>query len=193
MDAVGPAPVEDGVEVVLEDPVLRPLAVEPDGETGLDRLPLERDLVPDVEVADELLRERRAALDDLAGADVLRERPRDPLEVDPAVLVEAAVLDRDRGQPHPLADPVQLARAGGSSPPGSSRAASRRPRRRTSSGRSPPGGGGRGRSAGAIAAAPVIPAAPIAATTSTRAATSRASLRRCRVLARRRWRRERRR
>jgi hypothetical protein len=110
VDAVRPAPVEDGVEVVLQDPVLRPPAVEPDGETGLDRLPLERDLVPDVEVADELLRERRAPLDDLAGADVLRERTRDPLEVDAAVLVEAAILDRDRGQSHPLADPVQLHR-----------------------------------------------------------------------------------
>ena len=58
----------------------------------------------DVEVADELLRDRRAALDDLARAHVLPERARDALDVDAAVLVEAPVLDRDRRLRHPRAD-----------------------------------------------------------------------------------------
>src|SRR6187200_758282 len=61
----------------------------------------------DVEVADELLRDRRAALHRLAGLHVLHRGARDPDEVDAAVLVVAAVLDRDRGAAHPRADLVE--------------------------------------------------------------------------------------
>ena len=51
-----------------------------------------------VHVAHELHRQRRAALDRLAAAEhVLDRRAQDALVVDAAVLVEAAVLDRDRG------------------------------------------------------------------------------------------------
>jgi len=107
----------DLVEVGLEDPVLAPgldlrrrqaarndpphgrqaLLLELDGEAGLLRLPLPRDLAPDVEVADELLRERRASLDDLALLHVLDGGADDPLVVDAVVRVETPVLDRDRG------------------------------------------------------------------------------------------------
>src|SRR5207249_3552202 len=55
-------------------------------------------LLPDVEVADKLLRDRRAALDDLAGADVAPERTRNADVIDAAVSVETAVLDGD-GRP----------------------------------------------------------------------------------------------
>ena len=51
----------------------------------------------DVEVPDELLGDRRAALDDVALRDVLVERSEDALVVEGAVLPEAGVLDRDRG------------------------------------------------------------------------------------------------
>src|SRR6185437_7411612 len=55
----------------------------------------------DVEVADELLGDRRAALNDLARAEVPDRRANNPLVVDATVLVEAAILDRDRGLRHP--------------------------------------------------------------------------------------------
>ena len=115
--AVGVRAEVDLVEIGLEDPVLAPglhlrrseagrndpphgreaLLLELDGEAGLSRLPLPGDLAPDVEVADELLRERRASLDDLALLDVLHGGANDPLVVDAVVRVEAPVLDRDRG------------------------------------------------------------------------------------------------
>src|SRR5262249_37800978 len=76
-------------------------------EAGLLDLALEGALAADVEVADELLGDRRAALDDLARADVLPERTRNALVVDAAVLVEAAILDGDRGLGKPRAHVVQ--------------------------------------------------------------------------------------
>ena len=104
LDPVRVAAVEDLVQVAGEDPVLRPLPVELDREAGLLDLALERPLVRHrVEVAHELLRDGRAALDDAPGLDVLHQRPGDALEVDAAVLVEAAVLDRDRRLREPRA------------------------------------------------------------------------------------------
>ena len=61
-------------------------------------------LAREVEVADELLRDGGAALDDVPGAHVGDERPEDPDRVDAAVLVEATVLDRDGRLGHPGAD-----------------------------------------------------------------------------------------
>src|SRR5439155_532592 len=94
----------DLVQVGLEDPVLRPVARQLDREAGLGDLAAERPLVADVEVADELLRDRRAALDDAARADVLPEGPSDALVVDAAVPVEAAILDSHRGPAQQRAD-----------------------------------------------------------------------------------------
>ena len=96
LDAVGVVPVVDGVQVGLEDPRLRPLVAELDREAGLLDLAVERLLAARVHVPDELLADRRAALDHLAGADVGPERAQDPDVVDAAVLVEALVLDGDR-------------------------------------------------------------------------------------------------
>ena len=101
---VGEVAVEDRVEVGREDLVLRPGPVELHGEARLGDLPLDRALVRDVEVADELLADRRPALDDPSRLDVPPERPRDPLRVDPAVLVEPPVLDRDRRLAEPGRD-----------------------------------------------------------------------------------------
>src|SRR5262249_37780634 len=103
LDAVGVVPVVDGVQILVEDVVLRVPAAELDGEAGLFELALERTFPPDVEVPDELLRDRRAALDDLPRADVLPEGPRDAFVVDAAVLVEAPVLDGDRRLRQPRA------------------------------------------------------------------------------------------
>jgi hypothetical protein len=78
------------------------LAVQLEREARLDDLPLERPLVAlDVEVADELLRDRRASLDGTTRLDVVDGGAGDALEVDPAVLIEPAVLDRHRRLCHP--------------------------------------------------------------------------------------------
>ncbi len=87
-------PVGDVVEVEGEDLLLGPALVHGRGELGLADLAREGAVVGDVEVLDHLLGDRRAALDDLAGAEVLDGRPEHGLEVDALVLVEAPILDR---------------------------------------------------------------------------------------------------
>ncbi len=67
-----------------------------DRELRLDDLLLERVLVAaEVEVAHELHRDRRAALQRLSVREVLDRRAEDAGQVDAVVLVEALVLDRD--------------------------------------------------------------------------------------------------
>ena len=66
LDTVGVVAEVDLVHPGGEDALLRPVATELDRQAGLSDLPFERPLPRDVEVADELLRDRRAALDDLA-------------------------------------------------------------------------------------------------------------------------------
>jgi hypothetical protein len=93
-------PVRDVVQVLLEDPLLRPLLLELLGHLGLADLALEvARRVLDVERADELLGDRGPALDRLARGDVLHAGADHALEVDSLVLVEAPVLDRDRRLP----------------------------------------------------------------------------------------------
>ncbi len=92
-------PVGGDVEVLAEDLLAGVALGVLDRQLRLDDLALEGPLrVADAEVADELLGDRRAALDGLAGFEVLQLGPGDPLQVDAAVLVEALVLDRDRRQ-----------------------------------------------------------------------------------------------
>ena len=67
----------------------------------------------DAEVADQLLGDRRAALDRFAGFEVLDRGAEDPLVVDAAVFVEALVLDRDRRQLQVLGDPLDRDRGRG--------------------------------------------------------------------------------
>jgi hypothetical protein len=91
----------DLVQVLGEDLVLRPLALEVVCDRGLAELLQDRPVVLRRErVLDELLGDRRGALLGRAGEDVLVERPADPLEVDAAMVVEALVLDRDHGLLH---------------------------------------------------------------------------------------------
>ena len=65
------------------------------GERRLLELPADRPLLVRVSVLDELLRDRRAALDDCLVSDVGPDRTEDAAIVDTLVLPEAAVLDRD--------------------------------------------------------------------------------------------------
>src|SRR3954447_9684590 len=107
LDPVGPVPEVDVVEVRGEDAVLAPLLVELDRKAAFRDLPADRLLWTEVEVADELLLDRRAALRDPAGRDVALERSQDPDVIDPVVRVEAAVLGVDDRLPHRRADAVQ--------------------------------------------------------------------------------------
>jgi hypothetical protein len=80
----------------------------------LDDLAFEGALrVLDAEVADQLLGDRRAALDRLAGFEVGDGGPDDALVVDAAVFVEALVLDRHRRQLQAPRDPLDRDRGAG--------------------------------------------------------------------------------
>ena len=102
--AVGDPAVGDDVEIGGEDLVLRPLI------RHLHRQPRFLDLaggggvVVEIEVAYDLLLEGRGALDDVAGVDVVDRSAEDALEVHPAVLVEAPVLDVHGGLLEPRRD-----------------------------------------------------------------------------------------
>jgi hypothetical protein len=87
------------VQVLLEDLVLARAALELLGEPRLLDLGLQVAVVElaRVEVLDQLLGDRRAALDDLPLLHVLQRGADDRSQVDPVVLVEVGVLDRDRG------------------------------------------------------------------------------------------------
>ena len=106
LHAVGLAAVVDLIQIGRQDLLLRPLVGELHCEAGLTQLAGEGSLARDVEVAHELLRDRRTALHDLALADVGPEGTRDADGVDPAVLPVALVLDRDSRLDDPGADLV---------------------------------------------------------------------------------------
>ena len=96
LDPVGALAEVDRVQVLGEDLVLAPVALEPVGERRLPELLEERAAALRGErVLDELLGDRRAALGGALAEDVLDQGAADALEVDPAVRVEARVLDRD--------------------------------------------------------------------------------------------------
>ncbi len=100
-DSVGLIPVVDAVEVRREDLVLRPLSVELRRQARLLHLPLNGPLAGDVEVAHELLRDRRAALHDPARSHVGYGRSGDAFDVETAVIEETPVLDGDRRLAYP--------------------------------------------------------------------------------------------
>ena len=113
LDPVRVVSVVDLVHVRRQNPLLpTPASVlrlllpgELDRETCLCRLASERlRLLLDVEVAHELLSDRRASLHDLARLHVGVERTHDAEPVERPVAKEAAVLDRNRCLPHPGTD-----------------------------------------------------------------------------------------
>jgi hypothetical protein len=102
--------VGDVGQVVVEDPGLAVLVLELLGELGLDDLVLQvvvsGDLRRHVLVVDELHRQRRRTLQRVSAAEqVLNPGAQDPLVIERAVLVEAPVLDRDRGPAERGRDP----------------------------------------------------------------------------------------
>ena len=95
VDAVGAAAQIDAVEIELEDVRLRQPRLEPDRERQLLELARERAVGREIEVLGELLRQRGAALHEVAGC----ARWRSPRATGPKgrrrVLVEALVLGGD--------------------------------------------------------------------------------------------------
>ena len=112
LDSVRPVPVVHLVQVRLEDPLLLPCLVQLEREAGLLDLPLQGLLRADraVEVSDELLGDRRAALHDVLRLEVREGGSRDRLVVDPRMLPEALVLDRHRRLDEQRRDLVVLER-----------------------------------------------------------------------------------
>ena len=109
LDPVGALAEVDGVQVLGQDLVLVPLALEVVGEGRLAQLLEHGPRVLRLErVLYELLRDGRGALDRAAGKDVLDHRSADPPEVHSLVLVEALVLDRDHGLLHVGVDVLGL-------------------------------------------------------------------------------------
>ena len=97
LDPVGALAEVDGVEVLGEDLVLVPMALQLVGERRLAELLEDRPAALCLErVLDELLGDGRGALGGAAGQDVRQAGSEHALDVDAAVLVEALVLDRDR-------------------------------------------------------------------------------------------------
>ena len=106
LHAVRVVAVEDGVQVRRQDLVFGEAVLKLHGQHGLAQLSVDRLLLDDVDLRDQLLRQRRAALNDAAGHDVLDQRAGNALRVDATVLVVATVLDRDRALLHPWRDLV---------------------------------------------------------------------------------------
>ena len=96
-DAVGAAAEVDRVEVSLEDLVLGQLVLDLDGEERLLDLAGVGPLLRQVEDLDVLLGDRRGALLDGVGREVVPRGADDALEVEPAVGVEGPVLGSDDG------------------------------------------------------------------------------------------------
>ena len=65
-------------------------------------------LLDDVDLRDQLLRQRGTALDDVPGGNVAHDRAGDSLWVNAAVLIEAAVLDGHGALFHPRRDLVGI-------------------------------------------------------------------------------------
>jgi hypothetical protein len=81
-------------------------------ELGLDDLLAQRaPVIAQVQVSHQLHRDRRAALHDVPGGEVLERGAKDAGRVDAFVFVEALVLDRDRGVPQLVGDFIPADRA----------------------------------------------------------------------------------
>jgi hypothetical protein len=106
LDAVGAAPEVDGVEVAVEDRALVELSLDLDREDRLLELSDQRSLRRQVRVLDQLLGDRRTALDALPPR-VVQEGAGRAHRVDAAVLVEVAVLGGDDGVLEHVGDLVE--------------------------------------------------------------------------------------
>ena len=110
LDAVGAVPEVDHVEVEREDLLLGERALEPVREMDLDQLAAERALLReprDEGVPHHLHGDRAEALAHVGLAQVPDEGARRAPPVDSAMVVEAAVLDRDERRAHVARHPRQ--------------------------------------------------------------------------------------
>ena len=91
--------VIDGVEVQLEDLILRIAAIEVDRERRLSDFALDRGrwVRADEDLLDELLADRASTLGDVVMRVIGDGRPRDATDVDPIVFVERPIFDGDGG------------------------------------------------------------------------------------------------
>ncbi len=110
LHAVGAVAEVHGVEVALEDLVLRVVVLDPPRQQCLAHLAVDRFLRRQQRVLDQLLRDRRAALPDVTRRDVGGERAHGAAQVDAVVLPEAIVLDAEHGVDHDFRDLRQLHR-----------------------------------------------------------------------------------
>ena len=108
LNSVRLGPVEALVEVELHDLVLAVGLSELVGEGELLDLAVDSLVRREELLLGELLRDRAATADDVAGAQVVEGRSDDAGEVEAGVRVEAPVLDRDRGLDHHGRDILQL-------------------------------------------------------------------------------------
>ncbi len=92
LDAERAAAHIGAVEIELQDLVLGEIGFQPQRQEGFLDLALDRALVRQEQVLGELLRERRAALHDGVGAEVLDKRADGAEHVDAEMLEEATVL-----------------------------------------------------------------------------------------------------
>ena len=97
LHAVGAVPEVDGVEVPLEDGPLRVPLLQLDRHHRFAQLALQVLLRAEHHRAHVLLGDRRPALVEVAGLDVAGECANHAAGVDPVVVEEALVLDRDDG------------------------------------------------------------------------------------------------
>jgi hypothetical protein len=90
-------PQVDLVGIGGQDLVLVVAPVQQQGHVGLVELALQRALLGQIEVLDQLLRQRAGTLHGAPGHQVLVGGTGDALGIDAVVLVELAVLDRQQG------------------------------------------------------------------------------------------------
>jgi hypothetical protein len=94
------------VQVLREDPVFAEPVFELPSQIRLADLASDGLLLTDVHVLHELLGDRGATLDDLAGRRVHVCGPEQRAQIDAVVVVEALVLDRDDGVSDDVRDPA---------------------------------------------------------------------------------------
>jgi hypothetical protein len=93
--AVGAGAEVDAVEIHLEDLVFRVLPFDPEGEQRLLHLALDGAIRLQIEILDQLLRDRRAALRNVAGDQVAESGPRQADRIHAPMRIEPPVLDGD--------------------------------------------------------------------------------------------------
>src|SRR5262249_29790117 len=119
LDSIGAGAEIDPVEIELQNLAHAELALEPQRKHQLLQLAPERAFLGQEQVLGELLRDRRAALGDMAAQQVGNARAQKPDGINTKMLIETVILDRDerveqmgRKTPDGHVDTAHLAAAG---------------------------------------------------------------------------------